>query len=78
MFGFTRRPKKNTLQSEMAKLNLQYYNVYRRDSDDLIDLYTRHNLSEGGAKTNLSERMKKVIDSPEYKRRPTQQEKEIT
>jgi hypothetical protein len=75
MFGFTRRPKKNTLQSEMAKLNLQYYNVYRRDSDDLIDLYTRHNLSEGGAKTNLSERMKKVIDSPEYKRRPTQQEK---
>jgi hypothetical protein len=75
MFGFTRRPKKNTLQSEMAKLNLQYYNVYRRDSDDLIDLYTRHHLSEGGAQTNLSERMKKVIDSPEYKRRPTQQEK---
>jgi len=75
MFGFTRRPKKNTLQAEMGTLNLQYYNIYKRDSNDLIDLYTRHNLSEGGAKTNLSERMKKVIESKEYKRRTTLQEK---
>tara|TARA_R100001480_G_scaffold141284_1_gene138601 strand:+ start:216 stop:3416 length:3201 start_codon:yes stop_codon:yes gene_type:complete len=75
MFGFTRRPKKNTLQAEMGTLNLQYYNIYKRDSNDLIDLYTRHNLSEGGAETNLSERMKIVIESNEYKRRTTLQEK---
>ena len=75
MFGFTRRPKKNTLQAEMGTLNLQYYNIYKRDSNDLIDLYTRHNLSEGGAETNLSERMKTVIESKEYKRRTTLQEK---
>ena len=75
MFGFTRRPKKNTLQAEMGTLNLQYYNIYKRDSNDLIDLYTRHNLSEGGAETNLSERMKTVIESKEYKKRTTLQEK---
>ena len=75
LFGFTRRPKKNTLQAEMAKLNLQYYNIYRRDTSDLIDLYTRHNLSAGGTQTNLSERMKTVIESKEYQRRPTLQEK---
>mgnify|MGYP006090447743 FL=1 len=75
MFGFTRRPKKNTLQSEMAKLNLQYYNIYRRDSSDLIDLYTRNNLSLEGEPTNLNERMKIVIESDQYKKRPTQQEK---
>jgi len=75
MFGFTRRPKKNTLQDEMATLNLQYYNIYKRDKNDLVDVYTRHNLSQGGAETNLSERMKKVIESDEYKRRVTQQEK---
>jgi hypothetical protein len=59
----------------MGTLNLQYYNIYKRDSNDLIDLYTRHNLSEGGAETNLSERMKTVIESKEYKRRTTLQEK---
>ena len=75
MFGFTRRPKKNTLQAEMGTLNLQYYNIYKRDSNDLIDLYTRHNLSASGTKTNLSERLKIVIRSDEYKRRPTLQEK---
>ena len=75
MFGFTRRPKKNTLQAEMGTLNLQYYNIYKRDSNDLIDLYTRHNLSAGGTETNLSERLEIVIKSDEYKRRPTLQEK---
>ena len=76
IFGFTRRPKKNTLQAEMGTLNLQYYNIYKRDSNDLIDLYTRHNLSKVGDKeTNLNERLKIVIDSPEYARRETQQEK---
>tara|TARA_R110001592_G_scaffold182316_1_gene425506 strand:- start:1016 stop:4216 length:3201 start_codon:yes stop_codon:yes gene_type:complete len=75
MFGFTRRPKKNTLQAEMGTLNLQYYNIYRRDSNDLIDLYTRHNLSAGGTETNLNERLETVIKSDEYKRRPTLQEK---
>jgi hypothetical protein len=49
--------------------------IYRRDSSDLIDLYTRHNLSLEGEPTNLNERMKIVIESDQYKKRPTQQEK---
>ena len=76
LFGFTKRPAKNSLQQEMGKLNLQYYDMYRRDNNEMIDLYTRENLSEGGNKeTNLNERLEKFIETEEYASKKTQQEK---
>ena len=76
LFGFTKRPAKNSLQREMGKLNLQYYDIYRRDNNEMIDLYTRRNLSEAGdEELNLNEVLEKFIDTAEYKEIPTQQEK---
>ncbi len=76
LFGFTKRPAKNSLQKEMGKLNLQYYDMYRRDNNEMIDLYTRENLSEAGNKeTNLNELLKTFIETDEYKSKVTQQEK---
>ena len=60
----------------MGKLNLQYYDIYRRDNSEMIDLYTRRNLSEAGnEELNLNEVLEKFIDTDEYKAIPTQQEK---
>ncbi len=76
LFGFTKRPAKNSLQEEMGKLNLQYYDMYRRDNNEMIDLYTRANLSEGGNKeTNLNELLQNFMESEEYAKKETQQEK---
>ncbi len=76
LFGFTKRPAKNSLQEEMGRLNLQYYDIYRRDNNEMIDLYTRQNLSEtGNQETNLNELLKKFIQTEEYKSKVTQQEK---
>ena len=76
LFGFTKRPAKNSLQEEMGRLNLQYYDIYRRDNNEMIDLYTRQNLSEtGNEETNLNELLKKFIQTEEYKSKVTQQEK---
>lgn len=76
LFGFTKRPAKNSLQEEMGKLNLQYYDMYRRDNNEMIDLYTRENLSEAGnEETNLNELLGVFIKSDEYKGLKTQQEK---
>lgn len=76
LFGFTKRPAKNSLQEEMGKLNLQYYDMYRRDNNEMIDLYTRQNLSRADDKeTNLSEILERFIKTDEYKSLPTQQEK---
>jgi len=76
LFGFTKRPAKNSLQKEMGELNLQYYDMYKRDNNEMIDLYTRQNLSEGGNKeTNLNELLEKFMESEEYESKVTQQEK---
>ena len=76
LFGFTKRPAKNSLQEEMGKLNLQYFDIYRRDNNEMIDLYTRQNLSrEGDEETNLNELLETFIKTDEYKALETQQEK---
>jgi len=76
LFGFTKRPAKNSLQEEMGKLNLQYFDMYKRDNNEMIDLYTRQSLSRQGDKeTNLNELLERYIKTNEYKVNVTQQEK---
>jgi len=76
-FGFTKRQPKNLLQKEMSKVNLQRYDVYKRDSNPLIDLYTRNILSEIGSENNLNEQMKILLETYEYSSKPNQQEKRM-
>ena len=75
LFGFTKRPEKNILQKEMGKLNLQYFDIYKRDNNEMIDLYTRQNLSRVGSELNLNETLKNLIQSEAYKNTKTNQEK---
>jgi len=76
LFGFTKRPAKNSLQEEMGNLNLQYFDMYRRDNNEMIDLYTRQNLSQKGNRdTNLNELLELYMRTDEYKSKKTQQEK---
>ena len=42
-------PKLNLLEREMRNLNLQYYDLYKRDSNDLVDRLIRDELSGKGA-----------------------------
>ena len=56
------------MQKEMGRLNLLPTDVYRRDSDELIDMYTRYYLSEEGLETNLNIYMENfVMRSDEYR-----------
>ena len=73
--GFTKRQPKNLLQREMAKVNLQRYDVYKRDSNPVIDLYTRNMLSQTGSENNLNEQMKILLEEYEYSSQPNQQSK---
>lgn len=73
--GFTKRQPKNLLQNEMSKLNLQRYDVYKRDSNPVIDLHTRLILSQSGSENNLNEQVGKLLNTYEYSSKPDQQSK---
>lgn len=73
-FGFTKRQPKNLLQKEMARLNLQRYDVYKRDSSPVIDLYTRNILSTIGGENNLNERLGRLLTTSEYLSKKNQQD----
>ena len=75
LFGFNRRPAKNSLQSEMARLNLNYNDVYNRDNNELIDLFTRNELSKIGSEINLNEYVTKSMKTDEYALLKTKSEK---
>ena len=66
MFGMTRRAPKNKFQKEIANLNMEDREIYKRPSDQILDLYMTEILSKEGGKGNLNENMAKFIDSPEY------------
>ena len=59
--GFTRLPKLNLLEEEMRNLNLQYYDLYRRDPNDLVDRLIREELTGNVKDVNLNERLADVI-----------------
>ena len=66
MFGMTKRAPKNKFQKEIANLNMEDRELYKRPSDEILDLYMSEILSKAGGKGNLNENMAKFIDSQEY------------
>jgi hypothetical protein len=67
MTGFTRMPKLNLLEREMRNLNLQYYDLYRRDPNELVDRLIREELSGEEFSVNLNQRLADVITrDPSY------------
>lgn len=75
LFGFNMRPKKNSLQEEMSKLNVTPFEVYKRDSNPTVDFYMRQELSREGSEINLNEEMERFIESEDYTRLPSIPEK---
>ena len=76
--GFNLRNPKNEMQKEMGRLNLMPIDIYRRDSDELIDMYTRYYLSEEGLETNLNVYMENfVMRSDEYRDAPIETKRNI-
>ena len=75
LFGFIKRPAKNSLQTEMAKLNLETFDVYKRNTNQLIDSNIRSVLSTPGGNYNLNEKLKDLLETSQYKTLKTQQEK---
>jgi len=75
LFGFIKRPDKNSLQYEMSKLNLEPYDVYRRNTNQLIDANVRLVLSTPNGEYNLNEKLDPLLKSQEYLSLKTQQQK---
>jgi len=69
LFGAT-TIRKTTVMKEMSRLGMSYTDMYKRDKDDKIDFYTRQELSRAGGPNNLNERLRKVINTPEYQNAP--------
>ena len=65
MFGFGKR-EKNELEKEMTRLGFTPYEIYRRQPNEILDLYTRQELSRDGSPLNLSQTMEKFIKSDSY------------
>ena len=51
----------------MAELNLAYYDLYKKNPNELIDRLTRKELSDEGGKLNLVDFMTLVMNNPIYK-----------
>jgi len=67
MFGASRRAPKNKFQNEISNLNMEDRELYKRPSDEMLDLYMTEILSKAGGEGNLNESMANFIDSEEYK-----------
>jgi hypothetical protein len=61
MFGLGKMPRKNVLEREMADLNLQYYDFYRKSPNAFIDRKLREVLSGEESVKNLNEVLEQVI-----------------
>ncbi len=67
LFGLAKREQKNELQKEMARLNMQPFELYKRSPNQELDMYMRQELSREDGVLNLSDRMAEIIKSPTYK-----------
>jgi hypothetical protein len=64
--GMSRRAPKNEFQKEIDRLNMENREIYKRPSNETLDLYMTELLSETGGKANLNERMANFINGDEY------------
>lgn len=67
LFGFGKREAKNVLQEEMGYLGISPYDIYKRQSNEVLDMYMRQELSREDGVLNLNERMEGIIRSKEYR-----------
>ena len=67
LFGFNKGPKKNIVEREMAELNLAYYDLYKRNPNELIDRRIKEELSDADGKLNMVKYMEAAMNKPEYK-----------
>jgi hypothetical protein len=67
IFGFGKREAKNVLQEEMAYLSISPYDIYKRQRNEVLDMYMRQELSREDGVLNLNERMEDIIRSSKYR-----------
>jgi hypothetical protein len=67
LFGFNKGPKKNIVEREMAELNLAYYDLYKRNPNELIDRRIKEELSDADGKLNMVKYMEAAMSKPNYK-----------
>ena len=66
IFGFGKR-EKNPFEQEMTRLGFTPYEIYRKQPNEVVDLYTRQELSRDGGPLNLEQNMAKFIQGDAYK-----------
>lgn len=66
MFGFGKR-EKNVFEKELTRLGFTPYDLYKRQSNEIIDLYTRQELSRDGSPYNLEQSMTKWMQGKAYR-----------
>lgn len=75
LFGFGKR-EKNEFEKEMTRLGFSTYDIYRRNPNEVIDLYTRQELSRDGGPLNLQQNMEKYIaNKKSYKDAPIEEQR---
>lgn len=74
IFGTTKKTKNET-QKEMSRLGFTMYDLYKRDRNDTLDLYTRQELSKDGSPLNLEQRMSGLMSQPSYKKLSVEEQK---
>ena len=66
IFGFGKR-EKNPFEQEMTRLGFTPYEIYKKQPNEVVDLYTRQELSRDGGPLNLEQNMAKFIQGDAYK-----------
>ena len=66
LFGMGKRPQKTLLQKEMARLNIDTYELYKRQPNDKLDMYMRQELSREDGALNLTDTLENVILGETY------------
>jgi len=66
IFGFGKR-EKNPFEQEMTRLGFTPYEIYKKQPNEVVDLYTRQELSRDGGPLNLEQNMAKFVQGDAYK-----------
>ena len=73
LFGMGKRPQKTILQKEMARLNIDSYELYKRQPNDRLDMYMRQELSREDGALNLTDKLENVILGKTYQNKNIQE-----
>ena len=73
LFGMGKRPQKTILQKEMARLNIDSYELYKRQPNDKLDMYMRQELSREDGALNLTDKLENIILGKTYQNKNIQE-----